>query len=57
MAEDKPCISELYKSGGLDMELVVSMIILKSLKTMPMSSIPSCLSRTTVTAKSPPNSY
>lgn len=22
MAEDKPCISELYKSGGLDMELV-----------------------------------
>lgn len=22
MAEDKPCISELYESGGLDMELV-----------------------------------
>jgi len=25
MADDKPCIAELYESGGLDMELVGKM--------------------------------
>lgn len=41
MAEDKPCISELYKSGGLDMELVgkIAHNELDKRKGFPFSSV------------------
>lgn len=41
MAEDKPCISELYKSGGLDMELVgkIAHNELDKQKGFPFSSV------------------
>lgn len=41
MSEDKPCISELYKSGGLDMELVskIAHNELDKQKGFPFSSV------------------
>lgn len=41
MPEDKPCISELYKSGGLDMELVskIAHNELDKQKGLPFSSV------------------
>lgn len=41
MAKDKPCISELYKSGGLDMELVskIAHNELDKQKGLPFSSV------------------